>query len=207
MIFDECMAYDSNGLIRGIVQPQSTWRRTSGSVFVADVDVCKAGVHNCFGNSTCKYTGPGQFECACPEGWGLYHTHDCVELYREGHKSQAEIKEEIADKIDGLDWNKFVGNADFYPFKGKTLKEDFLVYYPEAKGNVALLKEACRKSYHCLGFTTDGALRSSIDVRKWKDDSSVTLYARDVDYCNLHEVKCKSGQRCRRQSPGHYACL
>ena len=37
--------------------------------------------------------------------------------YREGHKSQAEIKEEIADKIDGLDWNKFVGNADFYPFK------------------------------------------------------------------------------------------
>ena len=57
MIFDECMAYDSNGVIRGIVQPQSTWRRTSGSVFVADVDVCKAGVHNCFGNSTCKYAG------------------------------------------------------------------------------------------------------------------------------------------------------
>ena len=27
------------------------------------------------------------------------------------------FKEEIADKIDGLDWNKFVGNADFYPFK------------------------------------------------------------------------------------------
>ena len=52
------------------------------------------------------------------------------------------------------------------------MKEDFLVYYPEAKGNVAMLTEACRKSYHFLGFTTDGALRSSIDVRKWKDDSS-----------------------------------
>ena len=42
-----------------------------------------------------------------------------------------------------------------FPQQGKTLKEDFLVYYPEAKGNVAMLKEACRKSYHCLGFTTD----------------------------------------------------
>ena len=72
-----------------------------------------------------------------------------------------------------------------FPQQGKTLKEDFLVYYPEAKGNVAMLKEACRKSYHCLGFTTDGALRSSIDVRKWKDDSSVTLYARGLYVHNL----------------------
>ena len=41
------------------------------------------------------------------------------------------------------------------------------------------------KSYHCLGFTTDGALRSSIDVRKWKDDSSVTLYARGLYVHNV----------------------
>ena len=62
------------------------------------------------------------------------------------------------------------------------MKNEYLSYYPEAKNNIQLLTEACVKSYHCMGFTSDGVLMSNVDVRKWEDDGSVTLYARGMIY-------------------------
>ena len=66
----------------------------------------------------------------------------------------------------------------FFYIQGKTVKNEYLVYYPEAKDNIPLLKEACRTSYHCMGFTSDGVLMSNVDVRKWVNDPNLTLYAR-----------------------------
>lgn len=40
----------------GIIDLKSRWGRGSG-LYVADIDVCQAGLHNCFGNSTCTYKG------------------------------------------------------------------------------------------------------------------------------------------------------
>ena len=37
--------------------------------------------------------------------------------YQKGQKSQAEVIEEITDKIDGLDWKTFAKSDEFYSFK------------------------------------------------------------------------------------------
>lgn len=51
------MGYDSNGIIKGVLDPESSWSRTHGDVYIADVDVCQAGVHKCYGNASCISTG------------------------------------------------------------------------------------------------------------------------------------------------------
>lgn len=67
----ECVAFTTEGHFKTIIQPKAQWRTlkpSSSSIFsshhtitaglyVADIDVCAAGLHNCYGNATCKYLG------------------------------------------------------------------------------------------------------------------------------------------------------
>ena len=61
-IIDECVAFTSKGELKVFLSPESHWTRSSSTLYVADIDVCKAGIHNCFGNSTCTSIGK-------EEGW------------------------------------------------------------------------------------------------------------------------------------------
>ena len=57
-MFDECVGYDSSGKINGVLNHQGSWRRVvGGSVYIANIDVCKAGIHKCYGNASCVSTG------------------------------------------------------------------------------------------------------------------------------------------------------
>ncbi len=56
-IIDECVAFNSNGDFKVFLQPESEWQKSSSTLYVADIDVCKAGFHNCFGSSTCTSEG------------------------------------------------------------------------------------------------------------------------------------------------------
>ena len=56
-IIDECVAFNSKGDLKVFLKPESEWKSSSSTLYVADMDVCKAGIHNCFGNSTCTSKG------------------------------------------------------------------------------------------------------------------------------------------------------
>lgn len=51
-----------------------------------------------------------------------------------------------------------------------------LLYYPEAKGDVVRLKDACTKTYRCIGFSTNGVLKKAIDQPKNWFPSHNSLY-------------------------------
>lgn len=58
-------------------------------------------------------------------------------------------------------------SLSLFPFifqnKDEHVADGALLYYPAAKGNVEKLKDACNKSYHCVGFSTSGILKRSVD--------------------------------------------
>jgi nucleoside-diphosphate-sugar epimerase len=69
---DECVAFTSDGRMKSIIERKEKWKMVaSGGLYIADIDVCQNGLHNCYGNSTCHYRGPGQFECRCGKGWSF----------------------------------------------------------------------------------------------------------------------------------------
>ena len=56
----ECVAFTTGGHFKSIIKPQDQWRAVTSDkdgLYVADINVCQAGQHNCYGNSTCKYIG------------------------------------------------------------------------------------------------------------------------------------------------------
>ena len=51
------MAFNTKGDLKVFLDKESKWVKSSSTLYVADIDVCQAGLHNCFGNSTCKSLG------------------------------------------------------------------------------------------------------------------------------------------------------
>ena len=64
-LIDECVAFTSEGGLKSRIEPKARWKKVpSGGMYVADIDVCQAGLHNCQGNFTCTHLGintHGQF--------------------------------------------------------------------------------------------------------------------------------------------------
>lgn len=61
-VVDECVGFTSDGHLKQYIGPESQWSSRSGtSLYLADINVCEAGVHNCYGNYTCTHLG----ECVC----------------------------------------------------------------------------------------------------------------------------------------------
>ena len=57
-VIDECVAYTKDGKLLVTINPESKWTDKPGQrAYIADIDVCKAGIHECFGNSTCESLG------------------------------------------------------------------------------------------------------------------------------------------------------
>ena len=56
-IIDECVAFTTKGDLKVFLSSESKWSSSSHDLYIADIDVCKAGIHNCFGNSTCISLG------------------------------------------------------------------------------------------------------------------------------------------------------
>lgn len=55
---DECVAYTKDGKLLVTIKEESQWSSKSDyRSYIADMDVCKAGIHECFGNSTCVTLG------------------------------------------------------------------------------------------------------------------------------------------------------
>ena len=55
---DECVAFNTNGGLKSMIDPEPKWKHTnSGGLYVAEIDICQAGLHNCYGSSTCKSLG------------------------------------------------------------------------------------------------------------------------------------------------------
>lgn len=64
-LIDECVAFTSEGGLKSRIEPKAKWKKVpTGGLYVADIDVCQAGLHNCQGNYTCTHLGintQGQF--------------------------------------------------------------------------------------------------------------------------------------------------
>ena len=56
-IIDECVGFNSKGDLKVFLSPEARWSKSSTNLYVADINVCEAGIHNCFGNSTCTSIG------------------------------------------------------------------------------------------------------------------------------------------------------
>ena len=57
-LIDECVAFDSRGAMYSHIPKKKEWVSSSGiDLYVADIDVCKAGLTTCYGNCTCSSAG------------------------------------------------------------------------------------------------------------------------------------------------------
>lgn len=206
-IIDECVAFNTKGDLKVFIDKESKWVKSSSTLYVADIDVCQAGLHNCFGNSTCKSLGPGQFECGCNEGWGLIDSHTCVELYKPGKKTKAEEEHITADKIDAVDWEALKKDKSYARIEHKKTSGGDIAYFPDARNDIDRLKKACDDTYHCLGFSTFGTLKGMVRPEsQWSSDSN-DLYLLDVNYCNMNPIGCSRGKSCKREKAGIYKCM
>lgn len=56
-MIDECVAFDTKGYLYSYIKQQDEWRSSDHDLYVADIDVCEAGLTTCYGNCTCTYKG------------------------------------------------------------------------------------------------------------------------------------------------------
>ena len=58
-LIDECIAFDSKGRLYVHIPQRKNWRYPSKDTdfYVANIDICKAGITTCYGECTCNYTG------------------------------------------------------------------------------------------------------------------------------------------------------
>ena len=54
---DECVAFDTDGRMLSHIGLEKGWISFEGTVYVADIDVCQAGLTTCYGNCTCLSSG------------------------------------------------------------------------------------------------------------------------------------------------------
>ncbi|XP_019855579.1 PREDICTED: UDP-glucuronate 4-epimerase 4-like isoform X2 [Amphimedon queenslandica] len=98
---DECIGFTPEGSLRVAIGLQKDWTNGSG-LYVADIDICQAGHHNCRGNYTCKYEGPSQCTCGCAKGWKSTKNTICVQVeYFEGMTSDKERQWKYDDALHG----------------------------------------------------------------------------------------------------------
>jgi hypothetical protein len=180
---DECVAFTSDGRMKSIIERKEKWKMVaSGGLYIADIDVCQNGLHNCYGNSTCHYRGPGQFECRCGKGWSFTSQSPptCQQNeYIEGLKSEKEMKDEFTDKVNGKLWREEMTNNTII-YKGYTLIGTVILAYPDASGNIDKLMDACIRTYGCEGFSSrDNNLMKNIILIK---ESSSVAFVRKKNY-------------------------
>lgn len=60
MDIEECVAYNADGELYSHVEQVKDWKSYKGTMYVADIDICEAGITSCYGNCTCKYTGESE---------------------------------------------------------------------------------------------------------------------------------------------------
>ena len=56
---EQCLAFNSRGEIKTRIQPKTAWVNVSGDdgLYIANVDVCAADLHECPLDATCLRTG------------------------------------------------------------------------------------------------------------------------------------------------------
>eukprot|EP01137_Pigoraptor_chileana_P009198 Opistho-2@57100 len=70
----DCGAFNTNGRLKTVVgTPRSEWKQWTGNVtegfYIAHVDHCAAGSHDCHHRARCMYVPEGLFECQCLPGF------------------------------------------------------------------------------------------------------------------------------------------
>ena len=74
---DECVGFTSDGKLKQYIAPESHWSSRGGvSLYLADINVCEAGIHNCYGNYTCTHLGEWAWHM------GVVLLYNCVLFYR-----------------------------------------------------------------------------------------------------------------------------
>ena len=51
------MAFDTDGRMFSHIGFEKDWMSFEGTAYVADIDICQAGLTTCYGNCTCSSTG------------------------------------------------------------------------------------------------------------------------------------------------------
>lgn len=151
------------------------------------------------------FTGPGTYDCQCIEGYQRLG-RSCIEVYKEGQISISESEWRLCDVIDGVNWTNVVAGKEFVFFPGlDSPGGDYLVTNINDD-----IKEACRKTHHCIAYNTNGILKHSLQSpqnwHQWTDDRHHGIYVLDIDYCQLAIEQCPTHSHCVRSAPGNYSC-
>ncbi|XP_019849560.1 PREDICTED: uncharacterized protein LOC109580616 [Amphimedon queenslandica] len=205
----ECVAFTAEGHFKTIIQPDSQWKKintSSTGLYVADIDVCAAGLHNCNENAICHYLGPAQFKCECSLGWKM-HNKFCVPMIREGLLTPIEEYYRLIDIIEGR--QDVTRNASFIEYKNlmSAVNPYNDIVVTDFNGDINVLKGACLKTYHCIGFSSTGVLKMEIEPsNKWTIVKNESLFVLDIDLCAVSD-RCSKPQKCRKSAPGQYQCF
>ncbi|XP_019848846.1 PREDICTED: uncharacterized protein LOC100639897 isoform X1 [Amphimedon queenslandica] len=173
---DDCVGFNTKGEIKTILQTSKPWAKGSG-LHIANIDVCKAGLHNCFAPRKCVYKGPAVFSCVCGDGYQSID-QNCIEKYSEHRTSNTISDLRLRDILSGLNPHQFMlsDSSTFYCHKGRDSPNGDLLYVPNANKDPSILTKACRMTYRCVGFSTNGLLKKSMKgENKWKE-SQYDLY-------------------------------
>lgn len=98
---EQCLAFNSFGEIKARLKPMASWINVSHNtgLYVADVDICAADLHDCVADASCHKTGanahwilmafhnlnvyllagPSQYICVCKKGF-IQIGKKCIEL-------------------------------------------------------------------------------------------------------------------------------
>lgn len=121
-----------------------------------------------------------------------------------------EQQAELADYIDNIDQINIKKKHNFIFFQGYDSPGGDHFIIPKSVGNVTTIRNICMRSRRCLGFNTNGLVKSSIRPPQywyqWTKQPHHGLYVLDYDYCSLSEEVCPDHSRCRRHAPGNYSC-
>ncbi|XP_078683220.1 uncharacterized protein LOC144917259 [Branchiostoma floridae x Branchiostoma belcheri] len=212
---EQCVAFSSAGMLKSRVKPPHLWQQAAFSspeqgIYVADVDMCAADLHDCDEHAFCNKTGPAQFRCTCRDGY-YGNGQTCLPRYNPDEPLPLEVRRDsLISVFNGINLQDMKTAAQFVFFQGMdSLGGDFMVA-EQFRGQPKQLQSICLDIPQCIGFNSNGMLKMSMSRPsgwiRWSNKDSDGLYLLDLNYCELDLELCPEGSLCQRHAPGVYQC-
>eukprot|EP00050_Salpingoeca_kvevrii_P003827 m.235170 g.235170 ORF g.235170 m.235170 type:complete len:982 (-) comp10888_c0_seq12:1992-4937(-) len=210
-----CIGFSTDGHLKLGISPSSSWTEpiwaeqpNAGLYIAVNIDVCQMGLHSCTEHSLC--TSPTEeayaFECTCHPQYRKVSGHCVVQIENEEQLSA------LSHPLDVLDMES-TSNHAFHFFPSQTSPgSDLAVLPPDF--DTQLAKQLCLSSPRCMGFTSNGLLKTEIrSSRFWetiscpnRDGIPCGLYVRAVNYCVKDSQGCPMDSQCAQQTDGRFEC-
>ncbi|ELU17888.1 hypothetical protein CAPTEDRAFT_227995 [Capitella teleta] len=213
----DCLAFNSEGVLKRQVREQVKWEKVPffqgehQGLYVANVNPCKANLHDCAKYAQCTPILPAQYSCRCKQGY-FGNGKLCLPRYAEVDPKELQW-EYAADvlSIHNVTRMKEESGQRMVFFQGLDSPNGDYLVADKYRGDLEKLKEICIKDPICIAVNTNGLMKRRIADKStwtlWTNDPQQGLYVFDIDYCSLAAEACPEHARCTRVSAGHFTCV